>query len=270
MQRADGIRPPRHLQPQHRHAERLPVVVGIDPSHTHQLVVGNPERVPHRAEVFLDQAAVEPVVAGGHGRVRREHGLAGYPADRVVEGVAVAFHPSADRLQRGEDRVSLVEMVDAGHDSHRPDRPHTADAEHEFLPDPQPRVAAVETARQLAVFGVVDLHVGVEQVEIDAAHRHLPDLGEDRARPRVDLHGDRFAVGTERRLDRQRLGPRLEVFLVLVAIDVELLLEVALIVEQTHRDERDAQAAGAFDVVAGEHAETARIDRHRFMDAELG
>ena len=32
---------------------------------------------------------------------------------------------------------------------------------------------------------------------------------------------------------------------------------------------RHAQAAGAFDVVAGEHAQAAGVDRHRFVNAEL-
>ena len=209
-------------------------------------------------------------MTGGDRRVRREHGLAGHPADGVVERIAVPLHPPADRLQRGEHGVPLVQMVDAGHDSHRADRPHAAHAEHELLPDPQPRVAAIEPAGQFAVLRIVHLDVGVEQEQVDAAHRHLPDFRENRAGPRVDLHGDRLAVGAEGRLDRQGLGSRLQVFLVLVAVDVELLLEVALVVEQAHRDQRDAQTAGTLDVVAREHAQAARVDRHRFMDAELG
>ena len=79
-----------------------------------------------------------------------------------------------------------------------------------------------------------------------------------------------LAIGVECRLDRQGLDPRLEILLVLVAVDVELLAKVALVVKQAHRDERDAEAAGALNVVAGEHAETSRVDRHRFVDPELG
>jgi hypothetical protein len=193
-----------------------------------------------------------------------------WPAGGVVERVAVPLHPAADRLQRGEDGVALVEVVDAGHDPHRPDRLHAPHAEDQFLADPDPRVAAVEPARQFAVLRGVALDVGVEQVQADAADRHLPDLGEERPAAGVDLHGDRLAVEPDRRLDRQRLDPRLQIFLVLVAVDVELLAEVALVIEQADGDQRHAEAAGALDVVAGEDAEAAGVDRHRFVDAELG
>ncbi len=56
----------------------------------------------------------------------------------------------------------------------------------------------------------------------------------------------------------------------LVAVDVEMLAEIALGVEQADGDQRDSQAAGALDVVAGQDAEAAGINRHRFVDAELG
>ena len=55
----------------------------------------------------------------------------------------------------------------------------------------------------------------------------------------------------------------------LVAVDVELLTEVALVVEEADGEQRDAKTARAFDVVASEHAEAARIDRDRLMNAEL-
>jgi hypothetical protein len=57
---------------------------------------------------------------------------------------------------------------------------------------------------------------------------------------------------------------------VLVAVDIEMLTEVALGIEQPDRDQGDAQAAGALHVVAGEHAQAAGIDRHRLVNAELG
>ena len=49
-----------------------------------------------------------------------------------------------------------------------------------------------------------------------------------------------------------------------------MLLEIALIVEQADGHERHAQIAGAFDVIARQHAQAARINRHRFVDAKLG
>ena len=72
------------------------------------------------------------------------------------------------------------------------------------------------------------------------------------------------------RLHRHVFDLGVEIFLALVAVDVEVLLEIALVVEQPDGHQRNAQAAGAFDMVAREHAQAAGIDRHRFVDAELG
>ena len=267
---ANGIGPPRHLQAEHGHAEQLAGIVGLDAAQAHELVVGDAESVAGRPEVLLDQVVVEPVVAGWNGRVRREHRLPGHLADGVVEGIAVALHAAANGLERGEHRVAFVEVVDARHDSHRADRLHAADAQEDLLSDPRPRVAAVEAAGELTILGRVAFDVGVEQEEAHAADRHPPDLGKQRAAPRVDLHLHVLAIGVECGLDRQGLDPRLEILLMLVAIDVELLAKVALVVKQAHRDERDAQTTGALDVVTGEHAETSRVDRHRLVDPELG
>ena len=62
----------------------------------------------------------------------------------------------------------------------------------------------------------------------------------------------------------------LEVLLLLPAADVEPLAEIALPVEQSDADERNVQVRRALDVIAGEHAEAAGIDRHRLVQAELG
>ena len=47
-------------------------------------------------------------------------------------------------------------------------------------------------------------------------------------------------------------------------------MEVALRVHEADADERHAEVAGLLAVVAGEHAETARVDRQRLMQRELG
>ena len=64
------------------------------------------------------------------------------------------------------------------------------------------------------------------------ADRHPPHLCQDRPAAGVDLHHNWLVVHIERRSDRQVLLPREDVFLMLVAIDVELLPEVALLVEE--------------------------------------
>ena len=105
--------------------------------------------------------------------------------------------------------MTFVQVIHARHDAQGADRLHAPDSQNEFLPDAGPCVTAVEPTRELTILRRVALDVGIEEVEADTAHRHLPDLDEQRAAARVDLHGDRFAVETESRLDRQGILPRL-------------------------------------------------------------
>ena len=74
--------------------------------------------------------------------------------------------------------------------------------------------------------------------------------------PAGGLHGQVFDLG-------------IEVFLLLTAAAVQVLLEIALVVKQADGHQRHAQPAGALDVVAGEHTQAAGINRHRFVHAEF-
>ncbi len=158
---------------------------------------------------------------------------------------------------------------DAGRDAEGGERAHAADAEQQFLADADAVVAAVEPRRQLAIFGLVALDVRVEQQQRVAADRQLPDARGNRAGARLDRHRDRHAVA-QRRPHRQRSVIDVDVVLVLPAVAIEPLPEVALVVVEADADERDAEVRRALDVIAGEDAEAAGVDRQRLVDAELG
>ena len=51
---------------------------------------------------------------------------------------------------------------------------------------------------------------------------------------------------------------------------IEPLTEIALVVEQADADERDAEIRRALQMIARENPQTARVDRHRFVQPELG
>ena len=161
-------------------------------------------------------------------------------------------------------------MINARHDSQGRQRFDPADAQHQFLADARAVVAAVEPAGQVAVFGAVAVDVAIEQIQIHAADAHQPHFGQQLAGAGVDLHGHVLAVRIAGRLHRHVFDFGVEIFFALIAFGVEMLLEIALVVEQPDGDQRNAQSAGAFDVIARQHAQATRIDRHRFVDAELG
>ena len=193
----------------------------------------------------------------------------GHLAQRRVEAHAVVLHPRADGFQRGERAVAFVEVIHARRDAQGLQRPHAAHAGHQFLADAGAIVAAVEPGGQLAVLGTVARHVAIQQVKLHPADAHQPHLGQQLAGAGVDADGDRLAVGAQGGLHRQVLDLRIEILFVLPAVDVEMLLEIALVVEQPDGHQRHAQPAGALDVVARKHAQAAGVDRHRLVDAEL-
>ena len=58
--------------------------------------------------------------------------------------------------------------------------------------------------------------------------------------------------------------------MLLVAIGVDLLAEVAATVEEADADERQRRVGCRLAVVAGQDAEAAGVDLHRLVDAVLG
>src|SRR5205085_200846 len=58
--------------------------------------------------------------------------------------------------------------------------------------------------------------------------------------------------------------------LLLPAVGVQILAEIAFPVHQADADERHAEVARTLQVIAGQNAETAGIDWDAFVDAEFG
>ena len=266
---AHGVGPAGKLQRQDGHAERLVLVLRLDPAQAHQLLEGDAQLVAQRAKVLLDQRAVEAVVSGGDGRVRGEDGAMGDLPQRRLEAHPVFFHPHADGLERGEGAVPFVEVKNARGNPQGGQRADPAHPGHQFLADPRAVVAAVEPGGQFAVLGAVAGHVAVQQIQLHPPHAHQPHLRQQPARARLDLHGDRLAGAVAGGLHGEVFHLRVQVLFLLVAVDVQVLLEIALVVEQADGHQRHAQGAGALDVVAGEDPQAAGIDRHGFVDAEF-
>ena len=220
--------------------------------------------------MLLDQGGGEAVVPGGDGGVRREDGHLRDVADRLAERRRVGLHHRADHLQPREGAMPLVQVEHRGRDPQGVQDADAADAQEQFLADPDARVAAVEPRRQRAVARGVLRHVGIQQQQGRPPHLDPPDPRPEHAQVRVDRHHQRLAVRPEHLLDRQQVGVGVEVVFLLPAVGVERLAEVALVVEQADADQGDAQVAGALQVVAGQDPEAPRVDRQALVQPELG
>ena len=228
------------------------------------------------AEVELDERGVEAVDAGGHRGVRGEDGGGAHGLERLVEGHRLGAHELADPLDAEEAGVALVGVVDvggrgAGDARPQPQRAHAAHAEQHLLLQAQLAAAAVEALGDAARRLVVLVHVGVEQQQRHPADLGAPDVGVQLAAAgQLDGDAGRGAVLLAQQRQRQPVGVEHRVVLLLPAVAVQALAEVAGLVEQADADDRHAEVGGRLEVVAGEDAQAAGVLRQRRGDAELG
>ena len=215
--------------------------------------------VEDRAGDAPHEVRVEALVPGRDRRVDREDAVA---AD--LRPGAVEVLPGGDELAgpfgEQERRVAFVEVPDRRREPERADRPHAADAEHELLVEAHLAAADVQDVGDRAVLLRVLGHVRVEQQDRHAADLGEPDGDRELAVGERDAHRQRQPVLVLDAAQGQARQVVVGVAVLLVAVGVDRLAEVALAVEQPDADRREGHVAGRLHVVAGEHAEAARVD----------
>ena len=79
-----------------------------------------------------------------------------------------------------------------------------------------------------------------------------------------------LALGVLHRLNGQRVEIVIGIAFLLPAVGIQILPEVALLIEQADADQREVQIAGGFQMIAGEDAQAAGIDGQALGEAVLG
>ena len=261
VQRGDAVRVARHLERQHRHAQRLAVVLGPDAPEAEELVLRQAQRAAQRLEVIVDQLGREAIVAGVDRRVGREHRALRDLLRAGPEVGAGQLHEQARVLQRRERAVPLVQVQPAPVDAGRAQRAHAAHAQQQLLADADALVAEVEPGGELAVLLGVPVDVGVEQEQLVAADGDLPDLRAQRLARQRDLDDDRLAGRGQRRAWRAA-APRASGRIRRAASRRGRCAGGSTTRGRTGRPPPAAAQIGrALEVVAREHAEAAGIDR---------
>ena len=227
------------------------------------------------AEVQLDELAREAVDAGRNRGVGGEHRCGADRLERLVERERVGGGELVDALDAEEAGVALVGVVDVrgrGAGQARPEAQgaDAAHAEQHLLLEALLAAAAVEAVGDVAGGLVVLGDVGVEEQQRDAADLRAPHVGVQLAAAgQAERDDARGAVSLAQQRQGQAVGVEDGVGLLLPAVAVEALLEVAGLVEQADADDRDAEVGGRLQVVAGEDAEAAGVLRQHLGDAEL-
>ena len=273
VQLRDAVDPLGQAHAHDGHVEHVGVAAGVGLRPQREHPVDGQQRIV--GEVPPHQVAIEPVDARGDGSMRGEHGAG--PAHLEGFGEAQALlDVLADPLQAEEPGVALVGVEHLGRRepaqrAEGPDRAHAADAEQQFLPQPVLAAAPVQPVGNLVQVGLVLLHVGVEQQQRDPPDLGHPDLGGQLpALAQPDRDPGRGPVRVAEQVERQPVRVAGRVALGLPAIGGQRLGEVPVPVQQTDPDQRRAEVAGRFQVIAGQDAEAAGVLRERGGDAVLG
>ena len=199
----------------------------------------------------------------------REHAVLPDVVPGVVEG-----HPGGDVLARTlgqqERRVALVQVPDRGRQAQRPDRADAADAQDELLVQPHLPSADVQDVGDRPVGVGILRHVRVEEQHRDPADLGDPDRHEQVPPGQLDRDRQRQAGCVLDPAERQPAEVEVRVVVLLVAVGVDRLAEVALAIQEPDADRGQGHVAGRFHVVAGQDAEAAGVDAERLVEAVFG
>ena len=226
------------------------------------------ELLPDRSQHGFNGGALEHIVSGRHRRMGGEHRR----ATNLCDSVRHAHSRVAEFTQALDEHEAGVTFVGVPHirlDVERAQNAHTADAEQPFLAQPQVHAAGVESAEKFAILWAVFRQVRIEQQQRHAANHQSPGPHQHFMPRHFNRDSEVGAVGVENRRDRRGCQIERVVHVLLPAIDIDALVEVAVAIEQPDADQRQTQIGRRFAMVTGEHAESSGIDRHRRVQSEL-
>ena len=243
-----------------RHGELLVVVIGVSTAQSNQVVPLNAQLAGILVHILVEESLLEVVVSCGDGCVAGVESACAYHFLRLVEGQALALHEVHHALQAHEGSVSLVAVVNIFLDTQFVQGEHTSDTEQNFLLDTVLPVAAVELVGDLAVPLGVEFVVGVQQHEVDTTYSHLPQVGVHGASGVGHINNHRGSVCLFHLRDGQVAEVLRLVVSQLLSLGRECLCEIAVAIEEADGCHIDIAVGCLFQVVAGEHSETTRVD----------
>ena len=266
VQAAHAIGPARVAQGQDGHLEGIAARAG-HAADIEKVAHAQADVVGVAREVLHHELVAEALVAGVNGRMRGEHAARADDFASFLEAQVVTVHEIADALEDEEGGVPFIHVVDGRRDAELVQEHDAAHAEEDFLTDAEIPVRHVQAVRDLTVIGGIFGQIGVHEVELDGTHAHKPDPGEEPALRELQADLKRIACAVPDELHGKLGDIVLRVDGDLPAVLVDLLFKVAVAVEEADGHQRDIEIAGALQMVAGEHAETAGIDGQGLVQA---
>ena len=157
--------------------------------------------------------------------------------------------------------MPLVHMIHGGPDAEGAHELDPAHAEQDFLAEAAIPVRLVQPGGDLAIVGGIAGRVGVQQIQLDPPHTHHPDLRMETPPRKLQQHFERRSALILDQLQRQRGEIVFGILGDLPPVPVDLLPEIPAPIQQSHAHKGNIQIACRFQVIAGQDAEPARINR---------
>jgi len=161
-------------------------------------------------------------------------------------------------------------MPRRGRDAEGPQRSDAADAKDELLVEPHLAAPDVQDVGDRPVRRRIQGRVRIQQDDGHPADADDPDVDVNVAAWELDRHGQLAALSIEHAADRQPMEVVIRVAVLLVAVGVDRLAEIAVAIEEADSDQRQRHVAGGLHVIAREDAEAAGVDAERFVEAVFG
>ena len=257
----------REVAGKHRHREFFVRILRIHATQADKLRPVDAQLLGIVRQILPDHRLRERIVSRRHGRMGRKQRGGANHFQRFGESQSAAHHQVADALQPEKCRMTLVAMGNVLRDMQRLERPHTADTQQNLLFEPVLPIAAVQVMRHPAILLEIGLVIGVEQVQVGTSHPAKPDAGRERTSRQGNRHGRPVAHRIAHGLDRQLREVLCFVSRLLSPLSGEFLSKITVPVQQSDRDHRHVLVGRLLQIVAGQDAQTARIDLQRSMQA---
>ena len=255
------------------HAETFVVIIGIFAAHSYEFVPRYAQHFGVTTHIFSKESFVKIVVTCRNGRVHGVERRGAHQFQGLVEGESFG-HVIAQTLQVAERGMPLVAVINVFLDAQFLQRQDAADAQQNLLLETILPIAAIEAVGDGTVELGVHVVVGVQQIKADAPHIRTPHQGMHMIVHIGHVDHHLIAVGIEHTLNGQGIEILRVILGNLLAVHAEALCEIAITIEEPHGTHVDIAVRSLFQIVAGQHAQTARIDfqhlRQTKFHAEIG
>ena len=185
------------------------------------------------------------------------------------KGEIVFLHQLPDPLQCQEGGVAFIHVANCGAQAQGIQGPYAAKAQEHLLLDPQLFIAAIKLVSDISILRPVGRDVGIQQVQRHATHVGAPNLSYHRPARIPHFNRQRCTARLLFQTDGQIVKVIIRVELLLPSVRVQILAEIALLVQQPHSHQWQPQVAGRLEMVAGQDAQAAGVDTQALGQTEL-